>query len=172
MKKGFILALIIGLCLTLSAQVYGSGFVSHNPEPVITDFTNATHDHADAAGGGTVSVATAGAITDQGGGNNLKVKIIEIGDWNMDTDATKTVAHELNLANIRPPVIAMIIKDDGAFFHPLTLGINVATPADGYLQNINATNINLVRKTGGIYDTTDYDSTSYNRGWITVWYTE
>ena len=41
----------------------------------------------------------------------------------------------------------------------------------GSMTVINATIIQVARVTGGIYDNINYDSTSYNRGWITFSYT-
>ena len=40
----------------------------------------------------------------------------------------------------------------------------------GGVRNIDGTNVILYRRTGGDFDATDYDATSYNRGWITIWY--
>lgn len=170
MKKGFILTLVIGLCLTLSAQVYSSGFVSHNPEPVITDFTNATHDHADAAGGGTISVATAGAITDQGGGSNLEIKIIEIGDWNMDVDQNRLITHGLTGANIIS-VTGHIRDDSNVNRYAITQG-RPAGPVspDVAIYKWDAGNIEAVRLTGGSFDNVNFDATGYSRGKLFVIY--
>jgi len=99
-------------------------------------------------------------------GVNLKTKILDIGDWNMDTTNSINVAHGLTLANIRN--ITWIIRDDAntTYYSPHD---NVL----GYSANINtigATNINLVTNLSSLFSTTAFDSTSYNRGWITITY--
>ncbi len=101
---------------------------------------------------------------------SLKTKIIEIGDWNMDTDVSVTITHGLIQENIRS-VSGMIRGDLGVgSFIPID-GVDAGTSnAWGGYGGILATNIILTRLTGGPFDDTDFDSTSYNRGWITIQY--
>lgn len=116
----------------------------------------------------SLTMIPTGGITENG--VTLKRKVINIGDWNMDTTAVLTVAHGLTLANIRR--ITACIRDDA--------NTSVAELAfasqNASLTNIgggcaaDATNINLYRMTSGVYDSTNYDSTSYNRGWIFIDY--
>ena len=40
----------------------------------------------------------------------------------------------------------------------------------GGVGQTDATNVVLHRLTGGTYDNTFYDSTSYNRGWVVIEY--
>jgi hypothetical protein len=97
-----------------------------------------------------------------------KVKIIDIGDWNMDSTVSVNVAHGLTLANIRTVQI-LIRNDTDASYYSLE-GIHTSGGAvEGYF-NLSATNVTAVRVTSGFFDTTAFDSTTYNRGWITITY--
>lgn len=90
--------------------------------------------------------------------------IIEIGDWDMFADSSKLVAHGLSdHTDIRS--IDCIIRDDtDTLNQPLDRG----TPPAGSISAWSDTNIQLDRLAAGFYDTTDFDSTSYNRGWIHI----
>ncbi len=97
-------------------------------------------------------------------------KVIEIGDWDMSATGAISVEHGLTLANIRD-VSAIVRKDDGSGYYPLTPGW-IVTPAEvqGYILSINPTVVNLFRTEGGSFDSANYSSIPYNRGWITIWY--
>ena len=96
--------------------------------------------------------------------NGLKVKVIEIGDWDMDAAIGKSVAHGLTLANIRS--LSALIRSD------TNLAYTILQMSDSDALGVRAgvTNVDLYRTLGGLYDNTNYDSTSYNRGWITIWH--
>ena len=82
----------------------------------------------------------------------------------------KLVAHGLgnSCKNIRD--IKVIIRGDNEY-HILTRGNNtVNSTQQGFVRLIDNTNITLFRLTNGTFDSAVYDSTSYNRGWITIWY--
>ena len=105
-------------------------------------------------------------------------KTIEIGDWNMDSTAAVNILHGLSSqANIRS-VSALIRSDSGGNTSIISNScIDDITGAGGdqqawiYYAN-TGTAIGLVRLTGGIFDSTSWDSTSYNRGWVTIFYEE
>ena len=95
-------------------------------------------------------------------GAAFNLHIIEIGDWNMDTTNSVTVAHGLSFADI---IWAgcWIRNDTNDGKWPLTWAS--ATVANGDIR-VNATFVILARRAGGAWDSIAYDSTSYNRGWI------
>jgi len=98
--------------------------------------------------------------------NSRKVKVIDIGDWNMDTTASVSIAHGLTLGNIRG--IQATIRTDAGSQH-----INLASiSSDGNTPLVlaDSTNVILQRLANSLFDSIVYDSTGYNRGWITVWY--
>jgi hypothetical protein len=108
------------------------------------------------------------SIVDQGGGTHLKEKIIEIGDWNMDTTASVSVAHGLTLSTIR--AVDVIIRPDDDVNR---LGIYYATAgvSNGDFT-VDATNVTLSRTAGGSFDSANYNATSFNRGYIVILYVE
>ena len=106
-----------------------------------------------------------GIQTDSGGTNELtRTRIIEIGDWNMDVTVAVNVAHGLTLAKIRG-ITVIIRADSDTVRHDFPKPIGVAA-TEGSEANVN--NIVLIRATGGFFDTTTYDSTSFNRGWVII----
>lgn len=88
-------------------------------------------------------------------------KIIEIGDWNMDSTLEVTIPHGLTVAKIRH--LSVTILDD--FSRPRDL------VSSGYWY-CDSTNITLSRTVSGLFDGESYNSTSYNRGWITIEYVD
>lgn len=101
-------------------------------------------------------------------GSILRTKIINIGDWNMDTTNFVDVLHKLTMSKIRD--IKIIIRDD---YDDLYLPINWYDNFNSIIvgtYNIQATVINITRIDSAVFDSEDYNATSFNRGWITIWY--
>lgn len=155
-------------------QVDGSFRVTGTTDNVIIDTTGLltagngikTDSILEETGSAGVSILS-GVKTDN---TILKTKIIEIGDWNMDTTIAVTVSHGLTLANIRS-VTAIIRNDTDNVYNPL-VGSFIATVNNyrGGWVEAKPTTIDLARATGGTFDGTGYDATSYNRGWVTIVY--
>ena len=103
-----------------------------------------------------------------GTSNKLNVKVIQIGDWNMDSTDNVNVAHGLTLANIRN--ISVVIRDDGNTTYYCLPGADATLAADQEYAFANASNVNIKRRDSGIFDNASFDQTSYNRGWITIMY--
>lgn len=116
--------------------------------------------------GGTKRGSTAG------GAKTLKEKIIEIGDWNMDSTISISVNHGLTQGKIRS--VSGIIRDDtDSSYNTLPyaeLGAGGSGVPELSIGNISATAIALSRRTGGPFDATSHDATSYNRGWLYIIY--
>ncbi len=125
--------------------------------------------------GTLTSLTVSGASSLDGGidtGDNiqLKFKTIDIGDWNMDSTTDISVAHGLTLSTIR--FVSITIRNDAdSAYYPISGRSDTTAALDAQIRSLNSTNVTLRRSTGGPFDGTDYDSTSYNRGWITIWYT-
>lgn len=103
----------------------------------------------------------------QGNAVPLK-KVLNIGDWNMDSSNSVSIAHELTFSKIRN-VRALIRRDDDAVHDDLTgTGLGGTTIMGGI--RCDATNVILTRVTGADFDSANYDSTSFNRGYIVVEY--
>ena len=102
---------------------------------------------------------TTQAIADLNG--NLITTIVNIGDWNMDTDTSVTIAHGIaDYTKIR--AINVMIRNDATTSVSCLIGIY------GAIGTVDSTNIELTRATSGAFDSVNYDSTSYNRGYITI----
>ncbi|MGH1436602.1 MAG: hypothetical protein ACRBG0_19320 [Lewinella sp.] len=111
----------------------------------------------------------------QNGGNTgsdtkIYTKVIDIGDWNMDSSASVSVTHGVTEGKIRG--LQGIIRDDSDTQY-YAIGYQASTNDVAFEQDWNAsgsTTIDVVRKGSGSFDNTNFDSTSYNRGWITITY--
>lgn len=110
----------------------------------------------------------------------LRTKIIEIGDWDMDTTEEVYVEHDLpDWKKIRS--ISAVVRNDAddEYFQLGTddNGDVAATSGTGSVVGAGASNgfnaenvIRLGRTASGRYDAATFDSTGFNRGWITVTY--
>ncbi len=126
----------------------------------VTDATGVTID--------SVLLKDSAIQTDSGGTNELlRTIVLEIGDWNMDSTNLVTVAHGLTLAKIRS--FSVIIRQDDSATH---YSFPTVDPTVGGTENMyaTATNINLARAPSGFFDNTSFNSTSFNRGWVTIIY--
>lgn len=95
-------------------------------------------------------------------------KVIPIGDWNMDTTGSITVAHGLTLSTIRS-ISCTIRNDANDTYYSLTHGtISNGEAGDAEITSIDATNVNLKRESEEAYDSNDFNATSYNRGWVVI----
>jgi hypothetical protein len=97
-------------------------------------------------------------------------KVVEIGDWDMDTSAVITVLHAVTDWSMIRGVNALIIADGGIATYPLALFQAGTGIVDGGITGINGTHVELQRRTGGIFDSTLFNATSFNRGFIVIDY--
>lgn len=109
------------------------------------------------------NVDIVGGVDAGSNGTFLKTKVIDIGDWNMDTTASVNVAHGLTLGNIRS-IDVKIRDDDGVLFDL----VSTSSGNSGSYSSTGSANIVLRRVSGLGFDNTSFDSTSYNRGWVTI----
>lgn len=98
----------------------------------------------------------------------LLTKVINIGDWDMDANPTRTISHGLTALNIRT-ISAVIRHDEDTFLVDLNMTNNSGTGNNG--AYISGTNVVLTRETSGFFDGVSYNATSFNRGWVTIQYT-
>ena len=99
---------------------------------------------------------------------SLNTKIIDIGDWNMDSTSTAAPSHGLTYSKIVGADV-LIRNDTDSNRSPLAW--DNGTSIGGHFE-VRSTDILLSRTAGGVYDSTDFDATSYNRGWIIIQYTD
>jgi hypothetical protein len=110
----------------------------------------------------------------------LAQKVIEIGDWNMFSTSSVQVdisGSGIDFKKIRS--ISGIIRDD-ADTNYYNLGTDdnsdmaatsgTGVPPVGQSIGFDSNQVRINRTTSGRYETTSFDSTSFNRGWITILY--
>jgi hypothetical protein len=98
----------------------------------------------------------------------IRRKIIDIGDWNMDVDAAKSVNHGLTLNTIRR-VNVLIRNDNATSYRPLEY-FDVPDTVPGGAVNTESTQVQMSRHAGGAFDDVDHNATGFNRGWIFIDY--
>lgn len=103
-------------------------------------------------------------------GQAVKLKIIDIGVWDMDANQTVIIAHGLTAANILS-VVGYVLDDAGTGWYPLNFfdqfggGAMSLGPAQW-----DATNIYLIRLAAGYMDGAAFNDGVMNRGQLYVWY--
>ena len=116
------------------------------------------------------TATTANRVTD--GTNNIKFKMIDLGDWNMTITDNLSVTHGLTLANIRN-ISGMIRNDAGTVFYPITTGYTqAAATIECSIRAIDSTIVSIEREPSAFFTGANFDDTSYNRGWLTISYVE
>jgi len=92
----------------------------------------------------------------------FKTKVFEIGDWNMDLLLSTSIVHGLTAAKIIS-IGGYVRRDDSAQYWPIA-------EEDQLFGYWDTTYITLARKDSGRFDSVLFDSTSFNRGWVTIQY--
>ena len=103
--------------------------------------------------------------------------IFDIGDWDMNATTSISVSTGLDPTKVRS-ISAMIRIDSNISSGAILKPINSIDSATGLqnggvlgIGNLASTDkIELYRVVGKDFDSTSYDETSYNRGWLTVTY--
>lgn len=110
------------------------------------------------------------------GDTGLKIKILKIGIWDMNTNAQVIVPHGVISGNIRPP-ISILIKGDSDNVTIAGSAVDFFTWSNsGPASSIQGTyfhndvNFVLTRATGGSFDNAAFSSVAENRGWIAFCY--
>lgn len=103
--------------------------------------------------------------------NNLpRTKIINIGVWNMNSTASVLVNHGLNATKIRSVSVG-ILNDAATTVDDLKVGSSTMNELDGNVF-AGATQLTLTRRSGGLFDSTNYNDGTMNRGYITIHYVD
>ena len=112
----------------------------------------------------TGNIECTGGIDAGNNGSYIKMYTANIGDWNMDSSQNVSIAHGLS----SPTIIGLttVIRRDAD--EQIYIGEPLIPGGYAYWTD---TNIVLFRDAGGKFDATEYDSTSYNRGYILIFYT-
>lgn len=144
--------------------------INGNAISSIFESNGTTVKNATSATNATNATSANKIIETGSGGLNVFCKKIDIGAWNMYTTITKTIAHGLGSSWSKVvSVNAMIFTD----LQTQMFTLNRAGDGgySGY-DLIDSTNIVLVIKSGGYFNTVAYQSTLINRGYLLIEYTD
>jgi hypothetical protein len=108
------------------------------------------------------SAKTSGIVETGSDGLTLHKKIINIGDWNMVSTVAVSIAHGLDYTKIKS--VSATIRNDNQISHYSLFESGTVRWAD--------TTITLGRATGGQFDSSQFDSIGFNRGWVIIDYSD
>ena len=94
---------------------------------------------------------------------------LDIGDFNMDAGDFVSVTHNM-VDHEKVRRITVMIRHDTSATKASDFNGSISGETGTREIFIDATIIRLVRQTGGPFDGTNYDATSYNRGFIEITY--
>lgn len=103
--------------------------------------------------------------------NEIRMRTVDIGAWDMDTTPSVDVAHGLSLAEYQSIIFAsaVIRNDNHAGRFILTPGSSLSSAGiDAQINIITATNVSLARRSGGFFDGIAFNDTTFSRGTITL----
>lgn len=117
-----------------------------------------------------LKIKTSPEVVGFDGATKLRIKIVEIGDWNMDSTTTVQITHGIaDWTKIRS-VRAGIRTDADTSVKDINRVDPSTGAVAGSVEGWDSANVVLQRTTGGHFDSNAYDSTTFNRGWITIEY--
>jgi hypothetical protein len=129
----------------------------------------------DTMSGALVSSSTGefqAGVRTQGSGVYFKMTTIQIGDWDMDATPQVLVPHGIaDFKKIR--AISVLIRNDAdSIIRNLTPSYGAGGGIDDGAgpTTIDSTNVTIDRASGGFFDSAAFDSTGFNRGWVTITY--
>ena len=97
----------------------------------------------------------------------IQRKIVILKGWNMDTTATYEIDHGLSDGCLIIGCQATILSDTG-FQYPLNCFSSGAVQGGVNGYNLTAGTISFTRLTGGLFDSSDFDDTTINRGYAVI----
>lgn len=111
------------------------------------------------------------------GSTNLRVKVINIGDWNMFSFPSTTVSHGIASYKKIRSISATIRNDTDDIYTDIEVmqsvtisGTTFLANYGGYVTSYDSTIVTLNRKASGSFFDSQYAATSYNRGFLTITY--
>ena len=119
-----------------------------------------------------LKLATTPTVLHVDGSTIVRLKIVDIGDWDMDSTAILSVAHTIGDFKKIRSVQAFVRNDTDTLYYPLNTPDFLYTgTAEGGVNYWDTSIVRLGRITGGVFDSADFNATSYNRGYIVIEYT-
>lgn len=117
------------------------------------------------------STASGGNLKNNVTNTKLLTKIIDIGDWNMDSNGSIGVSHGLDFNKIKK--VSVYIRNDADTSRwDITSSQATGSLSPQICGGVywDATRIFMSRHPGGYFDDSDFSNTSYNRGEIIIEY--
>lgn len=99
---------------------------------------------------------------------NRKIELkMEIGDWDMSSPASVNFPDPISLSSFVLTSAYMVVRNDaGTYWYTIYGNVNSAPDASINRFTTVFSYFKLNSETGGAFDTTEFNATSYNRGWI------
>lgn len=163
-----------GLVETKAAEIVGSA-PGAGQYITISSLTNSNSRRWTNLNSGAVYITSSGTQSSVA----VRRRVYEIGEWDMDTDVSRNVT--LSGIDVSSSLIISVTgvirpdSDSGTPNRRHMIGQQSNTASDIFLRFGQVGNTGVVdinRETGGTFDSTSYDQTAFNRGWILVDYIE
>lgn len=120
--------------------------------------------------GGVLSTTTGLRFPDQST-TTLTLKRVSIGDWDMNSNQNVSVAHGLSATEWKTIIgTSITVRNDADTGYYDLYTQSGSGNVGGSIDYYDSTNIVLFRGSTGGFNNTDFNSTSYNRGWVMFWY--
>jgi len=98
--------------------------------------------------------------------SSTKTTVLAIGSWDMLTSATKVLTHGLVGSDIIS--VTGILRNDAVdAYYPIPYS-SLSNSIDLYISSIDNTSITLITKTGSIFQSSNFNESAMNRGYITI----
>jgi len=166
-NKAIYTLIIIGILVIIGIGVYAyTGNVGHTSSQIDETDPTVLTSVKDGVSWSELSGIPSGFADGVDDGGDLKTKIIEIGNWNMDSVAQKYIEYGLDWDEIVR--LSVIVRADSNALNKRSVNLErcgnwqATPPSDNWLM--------LSRDYGGGCDNEDFNSASYNRGWIVINY--
>lgn len=99
--------------------------------------------------------------------DSLITTLVQIGDWDMDANSTKSVSLGSITSDKVRSITGMIRNDADNAFYPLPY-IDATPDIQAWIGGSGSGSVTLLRLTGGFFDSTNFNQTSFNRGHLVV----
>jgi hypothetical protein len=148
-------------------QVYETTLTAPSNANITTEYAEIDLEHATTSELETEITAIETRLTTQF--DDIYRTVVPIGVWNMDADASITVAHGLDGSKIKN-IEGYILADDAVLKYP-SGSIDVATgDVQWMIVSWNATIVNLTRRPAGTFDAATFNDAVINRGDLIIDY--
>lgn len=102
-------------------------------------------------------------------GTDYQLQLLQIAPWNMDITDSLSITHGLGSKYSDVIILGgMIRSDNGNAWYPPYRARSAGGELQWSIAAINSTVIQVLRTVGGDFDSPDFSSTAFNRGYIVL----